>query len=149
MAVLTAMGLVANLACGAFATRTLVVKLLAGGMGLLAAALLVFPSIETVRGAQLYAALMGLSGGIVTVVFFAAWGHLFGREHLGRIQGAAQLATVLASAMGPLLLAECRAFTGDYRTVLYGLGVFSAMLAVTAYAVPMPTRESPSKRGTV
>jgi len=140
MAVLTAMGLVANLACGAFATRALVVKLLAGGMGLLAAALLVFPSIETVRGAQLYAALMGLSGGIVTVVFFAAWGHLFGREHLGRIQGAAQLATVLASAMGPVVLAECQAFTGSYGPVLVALAAIAGVLAAAALFVPLPRR---------
>jgi len=143
MAVLTGMGLVANLACGAFATRTLVVKLLAVGMTMLAAALFVFPSIETIRGAQLYAALMGLSGGIVTVVFFAAWGHLFGREHLGRIQGAAQLATVLASAIGPLVLAESRAMTGDYRSALYGLGILSAILACAALLVRIPSDESP------
>ncbi len=140
MAVLTGMGLVANLACGVFATRTLVVKLLAVGMALLAAALFVFPAIETVRGAQLYAALMGLSGGIVTVVYFAAWGHLFGREHLGRIQGAAQLATVLASAIGPLVLVESRAITGSYGPVVVALAAIAGVLAAAALFVPLPRR---------
>lgn len=140
MAALTGMGLVANLACGAFATRTLVVKLLGAGMALLAAALAVFPSIESAGGAQFYAALMGLSGGVVTVVFFAAWGHLFGREHLGSIQGAAQVATVLASALGPLLLAESRAVTGSYGPMLYGLAVIAGVLAIAALVVPLPKR---------
>jgi MFS transporter, OFA family, oxalate/formate antiporter len=138
MAILTGMGLVANLAGGALATRAHVVKLLGAGMALLAAALLVFPSISSPGGAQFYAALMGLSGGVVTVVFFAAWGHLFGREHLGRIQGAAQLATVLASAAGPLVLAESRAWTGSYGPVLYVLAVIVAAIGVAALVVPLP-----------
>jgi MFS family permease len=138
MAILTGMGLIANLAGGALATRRMVVKLLAIGMALLSAALFVFPSIETIRGAQLYAALIGLSGGVVTVVFFAAWGHLFGRKHLGSIQGAAQIVTVLASAFGPLVLAEGRAWTGDYGAALYGLGMVSALLAIAALVVRSP-----------
>jgi len=52
-----------------------------------------------------YAAPMGAAGGVVTVVFFSVWGQGFGRAHLGRIQGRAQLMTVLASAVSPLLLA--------------------------------------------
>ena len=35
---------------------------------------------------------MGLAGGFVMVVFFSFWGRAFGRAHLGRIQGAAQIA---------------------------------------------------------
>ena len=52
-----------------------------------------------------YAVVMGLAGGFVMVVFFSFWGRAYGRAHLGRIQGAAQALTVLASAIGPLLLA--------------------------------------------
>ena len=89
MAILTGTGLLANLACGKLATRTRVVKLLGAGLALLAAALVMFPTIDGLTGARLYAAAIGTSGGIVTVVFFASWGHLFGRAHLGRIQGAA------------------------------------------------------------
>ncbi len=41
------------------------------------------------------------------VLFFSVWPRAFGRRDLGRIQGAAQALTVLASAVGPLLLAWC------------------------------------------
>ena len=51
------------------------------------------------------AVVMGLAGGFVMVVFFSFWGQAYGRTHLGRIQGAAQAMTVLASAVGPLFLA--------------------------------------------
>ena len=93
-------------------------------------------------GAQLYAAVIGLSGGIITVVFFAAWGHLFGRSHLGRVQGAAQFATVLASAVGPVVVAEGREWTGSYGPTFYVLAAVVAALAVAATLAPLPRREA-------
>jgi len=89
-------------------------------------------------GARLYAMAIGLSGGIITVVFFSAWGHLFGRTELGRIQGAAQLATVLASALGPELMAESLALTGSYTPMLYTLAGIVGVLAVIAWFTPTP-----------
>jgi hypothetical protein len=85
-----------------------------------------------------YAVVMGLAGGFVMVVFFGFWGRAYGRAHLGRIQGAAQILTVLASAVGPLLLAQCVAWTGSYATAFYVLAVLVAALAVAAVVVPMP-----------
>jgi MFS family permease len=142
MAILTGSGLVANLVCGKFATRLRVVKLLAVGLFALAAALAWFPSVDSPGGAQLYAAVIGLSGGIITVVFFAAWGHLFGRSHLGRVQGAAQFATVLASAVGPVVVAEGREWTGSYGPTFYVLAAVVAALAVAATLAPLPRREA-------
>ncbi|HEY2839584.1 MAG TPA: MFS transporter [Pirellulales bacterium] len=138
MAILTGVGLIANLAAGAVATRTRVVKLLGVGLALLAAALVSFPTIDGLLGVRLYAVAIGLSGGVITVVFFAAWGNLFGRAQLGRIQGAAQLATVLASALGPVVMANGQASTGDYAPVFYALAGVVAMLAVAAFLAPLP-----------
>ena len=114
MAILTGCGLLANLAAGGLATRARIGKLLGVGLLLLAIALAAFPSVDTVGQARLYGVAMGLTGGLVTVVFFAAWRHLFGADHLGRIQSAAQLISVLASASGPLIVAEASAATGSY-----------------------------------
>jgi len=138
MAILTGVGLLANLVAGALASRERVVKLLGGGMVLLATALVIFPNIETIAGARLYALAIGLSGGIVTVVFFAAFGHLFGREHLGRIQAAAQFGTVLASSVGPELMAESQALTGSYAPMFFTLAVMIVGLALAAFVVPVP-----------
>jgi hypothetical protein len=71
-------------------------------------------------------------------VFFSFWGRAYGRAHLGRIQGAAQILTVLASAVGPLLLAQCVAWTGSYATAFYALAGVVATLGVAAVAVPLP-----------
>jgi MFS transporter, OFA family, oxalate/formate antiporter len=138
MAILTGIGLVANLIGGALATRTRVVKLLGVGLFFLAVGLALFPSITGPTGARLYAIAIGLSGGIVTVVFFAACGHLFGRTHLGRIQGGAQLATVLASALGPVVMAESLSFSGSYTPAFYGLAGLVGILALAALLTPTP-----------
>jgi hypothetical protein len=81
---------------------------------------------------------IGLSGGVVTVVFFAAFGHLFGRIQLGRIQSAAQLATVLASALGPVLMAEGAAITGSYTPVFFALAGVVGVLGLAAFLTPAP-----------
>jgi len=85
-----------------------------------------------------YVLAMGMSGGIVTVVFFTIWGHAYGRRHLGKIQGAAQMLTVLASAVGPLLLAASKDYAGSYVPMLYALAGFSALFGVAAWLVPVP-----------
>ena len=66
---------------------------------------------------------MGLGGGFVMVLFFSVWPRVFGRRDLGRIQGAAQAMTVLASAVGPLLLAWCVEWTGSYAAMFRVLAV--------------------------
>jgi MFS family permease len=85
---------------------------------------------------------MGIGGGLVMVLFFSVWPRAFGRRDLGRIQGAAQALTVLASAIGPLLLAWCVVWTGSYSAMFNVLAGVIACTAVAALIVSMP--ESPS-----
>jgi MFS family permease len=138
MAILTGTGLIANLACGKLATPQRATQLLGAGLTLLVVALVAYSRIEGATGARAYAAAIGLCGGVVTVVFFAAWGLLFGRAHLGRIQGAAQCATVLASAAGPWVVAEGRAALGSYAAAFVVLAVVVGALAVAAMFTPLP-----------
>jgi hypothetical protein len=80
------------------------------------------------------------------VVFFSFWGHAYGQAHLGRIQGAAQAMTVLASAIGPVFLAQWVEATGSYAAAFYALAASVAALAVAAAFVPMPAgAQAPSK----
>ncbi|HEX2225480.1 MAG TPA: hypothetical protein VHN15_14860 [Thermoanaerobaculia bacterium] len=85
---------------------------------------------------------MRRSPGFVVVLFFTFWSRAYGRAHLGKIQGAAQALTVLASAIGPLLLAECVTRTGSYASMFYVLAGVVAALGVAAWgvAVPRPDR---------
>ena len=134
-------GLASNLATGWVATRWSMPRLLALSMVLLAAALLVFPFVTTLPEVYAYAATMGIAGGMVTVLFFGVWGPAFGPAHLGKIQGAAQMLTVLASAAGPLALSTSKEWTGSYVPLFQGAAVAALALAAVAWFTLLPRRE--------
>jgi MFS family permease len=136
----TMLGLVANFAGGWIASRWSIQRLMGLGMGMLAGALLALPLVRSYMHVVLYGAAMGISGGVVTVVFFSVWGQVYGRSHLGKIQGCAQMMTVFASAVGPLLLAETLARTGSYDGIFYGLAAIVAALGVGSWWVRLPAR---------
>jgi MFS family permease len=117
-------------------------RLLALSMVLLAASLVALPHVKTEVHVAAYAVVMGLAGGFVIVIFFAFWSHAYGRAHLGKIQGAAQALTVIASAVGPLLLAECVTRTGSYASMFYVLTVVVLLLAIGAWLVRLPEDEA-------
>jgi MFS family permease len=89
-----------------------------------------------------WATAMGLGGGVMTVLFFSVWPRVFGRAHLGQIQGAAQALTVLASALGPLLLAWCVEWTGSYGAMFRLLAFVIGVLGATALAGRSPGGET-------
>jgi MFS family permease len=141
-------GLAANLAAGWLATRIRLGVLLAASLFLQAAALAYFPLVSSLPQVYAYAVAMGVSGGILTVVFFAVWRQAFGPLHLGQIQGAAQLLTVVASAAGPLLLAAGHRAAGSYALVFQNLALAAAGFAVAALVVPLPKTSQPPKEET-
>ena len=136
----TGIGLLGNLFTGVLATRIRITLLAAVAMGLLATALMSLPFVSSYPELVAYAVTMGYAGGMVTVLFFTVWARLFGRTHLGRIQSVAQMLTVLASALGPVVLAEVKARTGSYLPAIVCLGAIAAVLSVAVAFVPIPIR---------
>jgi MFS family permease len=102
----TLLGLAANFGGGWLAMNWSIQRLMGLGMAVLGCALVALPLVRTFTHVVFYGAAMGIAGGVVTVVFFSVWGQIYGRRHLGKIQGCAQTMTVLASAIGPWLLAK-------------------------------------------
>jgi len=140
--------LAGNFAGGWAADRGSLRRLQVAGMVLLALALAALPHVTVELHVTAYAAVMGLGGGFVMVVFFSFWGRAYGRAHLGRIQGAAQILTVLASAVGPLVLAVCVDATGSYAIAFYALALLVALLGGAAGLVRVPPgAERPAARG--
>lgn len=131
-------GLGANLLCGWLAVRVRLGAVLAGALVVLAAALACFPLVSSLAQVYAYAVAMGAAGGALTVVFFTVWRQAFGPAHLGRVQGAAQLLTVLASAAGPLVLAAGHRAAGGYAPVVRALALAALALAALAWFVPLP-----------
>ena len=130
--------LVGNFAGGWLAERWSMPRLMALSMAVLAAGLAVLPYLATVPQVMGWAVLMGLGGGFVTVLFFGYWARAYGRRQLGQIQGVAQALTVLASAVGPLLLAQWVARTGSYGSMFTLLAIVVTANALAALAVRMP-----------
>lgn len=137
----TLLGLAANFGGGFLASRVPIQRVMGIGMAVLAASLLSLPSVETYTHVVFYAVTMGVAGGVVTVVFFSVWGQVFGRRHLGRIQGCAQMMTVFASAVGPLLLATTLQQRGSYDAIFYTLAATVVTLGIACWWVSLPARE--------
>ena len=138
--VVTAMAALAgNFLGGWFGRRVSLTLLLAISLGVLAAGVAVLPLVFALWHVMAWASAMGLGGGLVMVLFFTVWPRVFGRRDLGRIQGAAQALTVLASAVGPLLLAWCVQRTGSYAAMFQILAVVIGSVAAAALLVALPT----------
>ena len=132
------MALVGNFAGGWLACRVPLGRLMAVSLFILGAGVAALPHVSSMPQVMAWAVAMGLGGGLVMVLFFSVWGRVFGRRHLGRIQGAAQALTVLASAIGPLLLAWCLDATGSYTAMFNILAGVITLVALAAFGVPLP-----------
>ena len=138
LAIIAITALLGNFLGGWLTARWSMKRLMALAMWLLAGSLLGLPHVTTQAHVVAYAIVMGLAGGFVIVIFFSFWSRSFGRAHLGKIQGAAQTLTVLASAIGPLLMAWGVERTGSYAAGFYLLAVVVVALGISAWFVSVP-----------
>lgn len=138
LAATSVVSMISQLICGGISLYCPVHRLMALALVLYAAALGALPFLSTSWHIWSYAAVMGISGGVITMVFFAIWGAAFGRAYLGRIQGAAQMLTVLASAVGPAVFSNCLDWTGSYFTAIYAIVPTVLFLAVASWVVKLP-----------
>lgn len=141
--VVTAMTALAGNACGGWlAARIPLLRLLAMSLGVLAAGVLALPFVASLTHVMAWAVAMGLGGGLIMVLFFSVWPRVFGRRDLGVIQGTAQALTVLASALGPLLLAWCIEWTGSYRSIFFLLAALVGLVGIASLVVRLPREAS-------
>lgn len=135
-------GMASNLLGGWSAMRVSLNRILGLAMAVLAGSLVALPLVEDLWHVYVYAVAMGTAGGVVTVCFFTVWASAFGRLHLGKIQGLAQMMTVLASAIGPRLFAECFERTQSYTGAFYVLSPVALLLAMASWSITMPESHS-------
>lgn len=137
--VVTAMtALIGNFLGGWLSARVALGRLMAASQFILAGGVLALPFVSSFVHVMIWAVAMGLGGGLVMVLFFSVWGRVFGRFHLGRIQGIAQALTVVASAVGPLLLAWCLALTGSYAGMFQILAGVIGAVGIAALVMSLP-----------
>jgi MFS family permease len=130
--------LAGNFGGGWLARSVSLARLMGTSLLVLAGGLVALPHVTTLAHVMIWATAMGLGGGLVMVLFFTVWPRVFGRRYLGRIQGTAQALTVVASAVGPLLLAWCVEWTGSYATMFRLLAGLIGLMALSAFVAPMP-----------
>jgi MFS family permease len=144
LAATSIIALVGQFCCGWLTLRWSMQRLLGIAMFIYAVALGALPLLTTHAQLRIFAALIGLSGGMITVIFFAVWRRAFGPLHLGRIQGAAQMLTVLASALGPLIFAQSAKWTGSYFPAVWTLAPCVLLLSLAAFRAALPNPAPPS-----
>jgi MFS family permease len=142
MAIGTVAGLASNLFAGWLITRERIARLTGAALVVLAGSLVALAGLRTYWHVVCWTVVNGAVGGVITVVFFTVWSGLYGRRHLGKIQGAAQMLTVFASALGPLVFAEVKERTGSYLAILTGLALAAAVIGVITWFVPLPRRQT-------
>ncbi|MEX2229953.1 MAG: MFS transporter [Dehalococcoidia bacterium] len=88
-----------------------------------------------------YALLLGASGGFSQIVGGVTWAYFYGRRGLGRVQGAAVMVSITASALGPLPLAWLQSQFDGFRPGIAILAVLPvAALITVALARPPVAR---------
>lgn len=149
LAVTALTALIGNFLGGYLARKGKLNKLMAIAMLLLMLGLLILPFARSTGLVMISAVVMGIAGGFVMVLFFSVWAYAFGKTHLGKIQGIAQLLTVVASAVGPLALAQVYERTGSYASIFFLLAGVVALFALLCAATPVKALHSSAQEARI
>ncbi len=82
---------------------------------------------------------LGISGGCFGTLTTVVLPRFFGRAHLGAIAGIQMMFIVIASALGPSLLANFKAITGSYIGGLYACCLFAPIVIILMLFVQSPS----------
>ncbi len=132
-----------GLAGGVLADRLPIRALLVAMMG--AQALGVFAATDLGTHFGLGIVGLGVSGGLFNPISTVAFPRFFGRRHLGAIAGIEMMCLVVASSLGPSLLALSRDSLGSYSPAL----VAFLLLPVVAVGFALTYRHPAARRSTV
>ena len=108
-------------------------RMVAAGLIVLTASLLLASVISGLWTAVLFAVVFGLLNAVSMNYVSFMWPRYFGRAHLGRIQGVGQTITVIGASLGPLPLAISKDYFGSYDPMLVGVGAMPLFFAVIAF----------------
>ncbi len=138
MTIFVAIGMASNLLGGWACRHWPMGRLLGIGLLLLAASLGVFPLVHAEWEVVAFTAIFGAAGGLITVIYFSFYGKAFGQGQLGRIQGAAHILSVFASAAGPVLLTWTKERTGSRDAFFYASVPVLVILGLVGWCVYVP-----------
>ncbi len=108
--------------------RTLVMVMMLGEIGMFAG----MASFDNTAIRVATVACWGLASGFYGPLTVASLPGFFGREHLGSIQGAHMMIIVIASALGPAILASLHELFGSYEVGFYVVAVMPLLVLLWA-----------------
>ena len=132
--------LASNLGFGYLARYVKITYLLAFSLFLMGLLKFAFPFIQSAPQVYAYTIALSISGGAFTVLFFIIWADVFGKRDVGRIQGFAQMMSVVASAIGPIFFAYSKEWTDSYSPAFFVSGSLTLLFAIAACMVKIPTK---------
>jgi MFS family permease len=94
-----------------------------------------------------YAASFGLVMGVGSVFDGAVWANLFGRKYQGEIRGFVITASVVGSAIGPVLFGLSFDLAGSYTLILWVGAILCGIAGILSFITPEPKRRTPSLTG--
>lgn len=124
----TLVGFAVGYAIDRVSVRTLIMVMMLGQIGM-------FVGMASFDSAAIRIATMacwGLSSGFYGPLTVAALPGFFGREQLGAIQGAHMMIIVIASALGPAILASLHELFGSYQIGFYVVAIMPLLVLVWA-----------------
>ncbi|MDF1720654.1 MAG: MFS transporter [Minwuia sp.] len=96
----------------------------AGGLLVMAAALIAAGNVTDLTSGLIYGVIFGINNAVSMTFFGFMWPRYFGRRYIGSIQGTGQMIGVVGASLGPLPLGIAYDLTGDYTVTLMA---FAAM----------------------
>ena len=136
----TAVGFVVGLLCDRLRLQFIFMFMMAAqAAGIAAVANLNIPEMWGVAVVGL-----GISSGCFGTLTAVVLPRFFGRAHLGAIAGVQMMMIVIASAIGPSLLASSKAITGSYVTGLYACCLFAPVVIGLMVFVRSPDKANES-----
>jgi MFS family permease len=141
--------LASNLITGYLARYVKITYLLAFSLFFTGLGNFLFPFIQTTPQIYAYTVILAVSGGGLTVLFFIVWADVFGKHDVGRIQGAAQMMSVFASAIGPVFFAYSKEWTGSYTPAFLISGVLTLLFAIAACFTKFPKNSAMPEEKTI
>ncbi len=141
---IAATGAAMQLASGIAVGRVPLHVLQALALFLNALILIMATTLSSAKMAYGFGVVMGVQGGIETLVISVVYANYFGRQHLGSIAGLAATIGIAGSALGPMPLGIARDLLGSYSTVLIGFAALPFTLGIACLLFCRPPGEPPT-----
>jgi MFS family permease len=132
-----AASLVTQLVMGPVADRGPLQVLLMAAMGSLAGGIAILAIADSAWTAHLYAVLIGISTGLISLLGGTLFASYYGRTNLGQLRGGMLTAQVAGSSLGPFITGLIYDLSGSFRISLW---IFVALLVPAALVSLKATR---------